>query len=69
MELSRVKMLGYEIKKSFFADMHRMATGWAPGVLPRPKATAPESGLKFSLRSRQRLGWMGFLTRIGPVKG
>jgi hypothetical protein len=70
MELRRLKKLGKNLKRAFLADMHRMASGWAPERIPLAqfKTPPPEARLKFSLRSRQKLGWMAFMIRIGPIK-
>jgi len=58
------------LKKSFMADMHRMACGWAGRELPaaptESRANEPgKPGLQFPSHSRQNLRWKGFVARLG----
>ena len=55
------------VKESARKDMHRMACGWSGRDLPIAPIDSPPPvripSLSFSLRSRQKLGWMGFVIR------
>lgn len=63
--LTVIQRLHAGLRKIAYADMHRIACGWAPQGIPSAQGTDHGSRdhcpLSFSPRSRKRLGWAGYI--------